>query len=77
MDEIKLLKSTMEYEKDIIQFREELINASDNDSFAECSGLKHCTMVEKWLSNLAMRKKCCNLSEGQCYIKYIYFCSQL
>lgn len=58
MDEIRLLKPTMEYEKDIMQFREELLNANDNvnDSFAGCGGLKHCTTAEEWLTNLAMRE---------------------
>lgn len=49
MDEIRLLKPTMEYEKDIMQFREELINANDNDSFAGCGSLRRCTTVEEWL----------------------------
>ena len=52
---IRLLKPTMEYEKEIMQFREELINANDNDEFAGCGGLESFTTVEEWLTNLALR----------------------
>lgn len=52
MDEIRLLKPAMEYEKDIMQFREELININDDDSFAGCGSLKQCTTVAEWLTNL-------------------------
>lgn len=54
MDKIRLLKPTMKYEKDIMQFREELININDDDSFAGCGSLKQCTTVEEWLTNLEM-----------------------
>lgn len=64
MDEIRLLKPTMEYEKDIMQFREELINANDNDSFAGCGSLRRCTTVEEWLANLAMRENVETCPEG-------------
>lgn len=58
MDKIRLLKPTIKYEKDIIKFREELMNANDNDndSFAGCGGLKRCTTVKEWLTNLSMRE---------------------
>ena len=39
-----------------MQFRDELINANDNDSFAGCCGLERCTTVEEWLANLVMRR---------------------
>ncbi|MDE5671335.1 MAG: GNAT family N-acetyltransferase [Eubacterium sp.] len=58
MNQIRLLKPTRQYEKDIMQFREELINANDteHDSFAGCSGLRRCTTAEEWLTNLAVRE---------------------
>lgn len=36
MDEIKLVRPSMEYGTDIMQFREEILRAGDNDSFAGC-----------------------------------------
>ena len=73
MDKIRLLKPTMEYEKDIMQFREELINANDNDndSFAGCAGLKRCTTVEEWLTNLSMRENIETCPKG-CVISNTY-----
>lgn len=56
MEEIRLLNPSMEYEKDIMQFREEIINANDNDSFAGCGSLEHYTTIEEWLADLAMRE---------------------
>lgn len=64
MDEIRLLKPTMEYEKDIMQYREELINANDNDSFAGCGSLRRRTTVDEWLTNLAMRENVETCPEG-------------
>lgn len=56
MEEIRLLNPSMEYEKDIMQFRTEIIDANDNDSFAGCGSLERCTTTEEWLVNLAMRE---------------------
>lgn len=54
MDEIKLLKPTIEYGKEIMQFRQELIEANDANAFAGCRFLKQCTSVDEWLKTLAM-----------------------
>lgn len=64
MDGIRLLKPTMEYEKDIMEFREELINANDKDSLAGCGSLKRCVTVEEWLTNLAMWENAETCPEG-------------
>ena len=64
MDKIKLLSPSMEYEKDIMQFREEILNANDDDSFAGCGSLRHCKTTEEWLANLAMQENAETCPEG-------------
>ena len=54
MEEIKLIRPSMEYKEDIMQFRQEIIDAADPDAFAGCGSLRHCSTVEEWLRNLAM-----------------------
>lgn len=50
------MNPTMEYEKDIMQFCEEIRSANDSDAFAGCGSLKRCTTAEEWLSDLALRE---------------------
>lgn len=57
MDELQLLKPSAEYEKDIMAFREELLNAKDPAAFAGCGGLKRCATAAEWLENLAMQEQ--------------------
>lgn len=52
MDEIKLISPSIEYDKDIMQFRHELIDSNDADSFAGCGSLRVCATTEEWLSVL-------------------------
>lgn len=54
MEEIRLIKPTIEYAEDIMQFREEILNANDDNSFAGCGSLKRCTTAEEWLNTVAM-----------------------
>ncbi len=49
MEEIKLKIPTMEYIADIMQFRQEIFEANDNDSFAGCGSLRTCSTAEEWL----------------------------
>jgi len=49
MVEIKLISPSIEYDEDIMQFRRELIDANDADSFAGCGSLRACTTTEEWL----------------------------
>lgn len=56
MEKIRLLNPTMEYEEDILQFREELINANDDDAFAGCGSLRRCQTVKEWLADLAIHE---------------------
>ena len=56
MDEIKLIRPSMEYDKDIMEFRREMLEADDNDSFAGCGNLRKCTRTEEWLHNIAEKE---------------------
>lgn len=53
MEEIRLVKPTIQYAEQIMQFRQELIDAKDGDSFAGCGSLQECTTAEEWLKALA------------------------
>jgi len=53
MEEIKLISPSMEYGEDIMQFRKEIMEANDNDSFAGCGSLRQCSTIEEWLYILA------------------------
>jgi len=55
MDEIKLLKPTVEYAQDILNFRRELLEA--NSDFAGCGDLKNSVSVQEWLEKIEMREK--------------------
>lgn len=49
MEEIILIKPSIEYAEDIMQFRKEILEANDSDSFAGCGNLKQCSKAEEWL----------------------------
>jgi hypothetical protein len=57
MEEIRLTCPSLEYGEDIMQFRKEIIEANDNDSFAGCGSLRQCSTIEEWLHNLAEKVK--------------------
>lgn len=48
MDDIRLLKPTIEYAEDIMKFRQELIDL--NEDFAGCGKLWRCQSAEEWIS---------------------------
>lgn len=50
MEEIKLLKPTMEYEEEIMSFRHEMLDT--NDSFAGCGSLRNCSSTDEWIKIL-------------------------
>lgn len=52
MAEIQLITPTMEYSEDIMQFRKEILETNDSDSFAGCGSLRTCSSAEEWLNNL-------------------------
>lgn len=53
MEEINLIKPSLEYGEDIMQFRNEIMEAKDKDSFAGCGSLKKCSTIEEWLDVLS------------------------
>lgn len=52
MEEIKLISPSIEYDDDIMQFRQEMMDANDSDSFAGCGSLRPCSTTEEWLAVL-------------------------
>ncbi len=52
MDEIILIKPTLDYEEDITNFRNELREQDDRDSFAGCSMLEYKSTVAEWIEFL-------------------------
>ena len=54
--EICLVVPSMEYEEQILRFRQELLEADDGeDSFAGCGSLRECERVAEWLEALRVR----------------------
>lgn len=47
MNEIKLIKPTIEYTDDIMRFRQELIDL--NEDFAGCGKLRSCQTADEWI----------------------------
>lgn len=52
MDEIRLIKPTIEYADDIMKFRQEFLDS--NDSFAGCGHLRNCLSADEWIKTLTM-----------------------
>jgi predicted acetyltransferase len=52
MDEIKLIKPTIEYADDIMKYRQELLNS--NDSLDGCGNLKSCLSADEWIKTINM-----------------------
>lgn len=65
MDTITLIEPTIEYEKDIWLFRQELLDADDKDSFAGCSGLETCQTAKEWIDDITLRKSEETCPEGR------------
>lgn len=53
VETITLIKPSMEFGEDIMQFRKELLEAGDCDSFAGCGSLRQCQSAEEWIDMLA------------------------
>ena len=49
MEEIRLVKPTMKYDNDIMQFRQEINEAHDHSAFAGCGSLEQSSTTEEWL----------------------------
>ena len=55
MGKIKLIEPTIEYEKDIWNFRQEILDSDDKDKFAGCGTLERCTSASEWIENCKLR----------------------
>ena len=55
MEKIKLIEPTIEYEKDIWDFRQEILDSDDKDKFAGCGTLERCTSAIEWIENCKSR----------------------
>lgn len=53
---IKLIEPTIEYEKDIWQFRQEIISSNDKDKFAGCGNLEQCLSAKEWIDTINLHK---------------------
>ena len=49
MDEIILIKPTIEYADDIMNLRQEIMDANDPDAFAGCGNLEECKTAQEWI----------------------------
>ena len=54
MDEIKLIKPTIEYADDIMQLKQEIIDANDPDAFAGCGNLEECKTAQEWIDRITL-----------------------
>lgn len=50
MNEILLIKPTMEYAYEILKFRQEILESNDRDSFAGCCNLKEYLSASEWIN---------------------------
>lgn len=55
MPEIKLIKPTLKYANDIMEYRQQFLNAGD--SLDGCGGLKECSTAEEWIHEINMAEK--------------------
>ncbi len=65
MEEIRLFTPTLEYDRDIMQLRQELLEANDTDAFAGCGNLRVCSTTEEWLEHIARFEKEETCPEGR------------
>ena len=54
MNRIKLIKPSIEYADDIMEFRQELLDAGDE--FAGCGPLESCVSANEWIKIIDMRE---------------------
>lgn len=59
MSEIALIKPSIKYDKDIMRFRQEIIEADDHDSFAGCYSLELISSAEEWLPIIERMEHTC------------------
>ena len=57
MDEIILIKPTIEYADDIMNLRQEIMDANDPDAFAGCGNLEECKTAQEWIDWIEIMEK--------------------
>ena len=65
MSEIILKKPTIEYADDIMQLRQEIIDANDPDAFAGCGNLEECKTAQEWIDRITMMENPETCPEGR------------
>lgn len=65
MDDIKLIKPTIEYADDIMQFKQEIIAAKDTDAFAGCWNLETCETAQQWVDAVSLMENQETCPEGR------------
>ena len=56
MNEIILIKPTLEYAEEILKLRQELSDSNDRDSFAGCCYLDECLSASDWIKIINMQE---------------------
>ena len=56
MSDITLKKPAIEYANDIMQFRQEIIDANDPDAFAGCGNFDECKTAQEWIDWINVRE---------------------
>ncbi len=64
MEQIKLIRPTIEYSKDIMELRKEILLADDKDAFAGCCMLELYPTAEQWLIHIEKMGKQETCPEG-------------
>ena len=64
MKDVILIKPTTEYADQIMQIKQEILEAEDRDAFAGCCWLEEYPMVEEWLADLEKRENPATCPEG-------------
>ena len=65
MDQVKLIKPTIEYADDIMQFKQEILDANDPDAFAGCGNLEECKTAQEWIDWITVRENPETCPEGR------------
>lgn len=65
MCDIKLIKPTIEYADDIMQFKQEILDANDPDAFAGCGNLEECKTAQEWIDWITVRENTETCPEGR------------
>ena len=56
MSDIRLIEPTMAYEKEIWQFRQEVMDSDDKDKFAGCGNLEECASAGEWIDTIRLHR---------------------